>query len=33
MDRDVQAFIEAKTKVFEDNQVIELLPTVFRLYF
>lgn len=33
MDGEVQAFMEAKTKVFEENQVIELLPTVSRLYF
>lgn len=30
---EVKAFMEAKTKVFEENQVIELLSTVFRLYF
>ena len=33
MDGEVQAFLEAKTKIFEENQGIELRPTVFMLYF
>lgn len=33
MDGEVQPLIEAKIKVFKENQMIELLPIIFRLYF